>query len=234
MHIIENIFDEKYSDYLLRSLKNDNSWAFNPISSYVNQFINLDSLQFKKIKEFGQMVNVIKHFDEYKNDLQLSLFDYLANILSLRSSSIKRIKANLLFPYENYTNDNFMLPHFDSVDSNDVTAVVYLNDINDGDTGYTFLFHERATLESLETIKFLSECKDWSMIERYLNLLNDLNLKIKIKPKKNSVFLFPSNYYHCGAYSKYTHRYIINYLIDGNDFSEDHRKIIFDDRLIYN
>ena len=133
------------------------------------------------IVDYPQLVHRV-----YDNEEILStLFTHvLPIVMKIEHKQIVRIKLNLNFHDEEMEENSYSVPHLDTNENNCLTAIFYMND-SDGDT---YLFNEP------EGTPF-----------------NELTVKKRITPKRNSLLVFPSDTLHSGnTPRKFKRRVVIN------------------------
>ena len=105
------------------------------------------------------------------------IFYFLNDKCDIKYRTIIRCKANLLLPTPNYTKDDYNFPHVDHTNTKDYLNIIYYLNESDGDT---FIFNEYNSV-------------------RGGTIPDDLTIKQRVTPEKNSVVIFPGNQYHASS-----------------------------------
>lgn len=126
----------------------------------------------------------------------MSVLDHLSFALEKRLIKTGRVKANLLLPND-WKEGQYHPPHYDAIEPDALSFAYYVND-SDGD----FRLFDRTI-----TSRFSSR-------EDVLEAYKDMDCLLKIKPKRGTGILFPSNLMHCGSGPiESDRRIMINYVL---------------------
>jgi hypothetical protein len=121
-----------------------------------------------RVVDYPQFVHRV--FDS--GETRSNIFSYVLPIVRrIEHTKLLRVKINLNVQDFEMKDDSYSVPHVDLHEKNCVTAVYYLND-SDGDT---YLFNEP-----------------------FGTPFEELTVKERITPKKNSLVVFPSDTLHSG------------------------------------
>ena len=128
-------------------------------------------------KDTSQLVHVFwANPREFQNDhvsqywgLVKPILYFVRDKCDIEYKTIIRVKANLLIPQLNFTEDDFNLPHVDHADRKNYLNIIYFVNDSDGDT---FIF-------------------DGDPLS--------LTIKQRITPKANSILIFDGDLYHASS-----------------------------------
>lgn len=132
-----------------------------------------------RIVDYPQLVHRVFDYDEIRSPVFNNILPIVRRI---EHTKLLRIKINLNFQDLEMTDDSYSVPHIDHHEKHSVTAVYYLNDA-DGDT---FLFNEP-----------------------FGTPFEQLTIKERISPKKNSLVVFSSETMHSGSTPKKCKRRVV-------------------------
>jgi hypothetical protein len=177
--LIHNVLDEEKYNALYYTLSGAKfPWFYNS-SSYQGSKESIKSIG--NIVDYPQFSH--KVFDN--NEIISPVFKYILPVIkTISHKKLIRVKVNLNVFDKNSKIDSYGIPHVDTVESDAVTAIYYLND-SDGDT---YLFNE----QHAEDIPF-----------------DKMTIKEKVTPVKNSLLMFPAATLHSGSTPRKSNRRIV-------------------------
>ena len=128
-------------------------------------------------KDTSQLVHVFwANPREFQNDhvsqywgLVKPILYFVRDKCDIEYKTIIRVKANLLIPQLNFTEDDFNLPHVDHADKKNYLNIIYFVNDSDGDT---FIFDGDPP---------------------------SLTIKQRITPEANSILIFDGDLYHASS-----------------------------------
>ena len=144
-------------------------------------------------KDTSQLVHVFwANPREFQNDhvsqywgLVRPILYFVRDKCDIEYKTIIRVKANLLIPQLNFTEDDFNLPHVDHADKKNYLNIIYFVNDSDGDT---FIFDGDPP---------------------------SLTIKQRITPEANSILIFDGDLYHASSNPiKSNKRIVINTTVE--------------------
>lgn len=189
MIIIDNFLNKTYANEIEHQCINNIAYEYSRNTSYNSNIIKDENTY--DVGQFSCLLletNVNHYFANFIRPMIFMAHDVDPRITI---KGIGRVKINILLK-QDFPSNHYNCPHHDSVDTDSITMVYYIND-SDGDTVLFNEFYEPNKVPDKFTVYK------------------------RISPQKNRLVIFESNRYHASSNPKISQdRFVINFILEGS------------------